>query len=130
MALDVTIKEKEKGAFLAIPDGEINTETYKVFESKVMPVITAGIKALVIDLQGVTYISSMGLGVLFRAKHAVNGFGGSMIIINPRSSIKDVFETVKFIPDKIFTSLKAADEYFDQFLDDIQKGKIKPGSGE
>ena len=125
MTLDVKIVEKDSGVYVITPVGDITTETYKKLDDVLTPIVAGNLHALVLDLKGVSYISSMGLGVLFRAKQQVNSKGASVMIINPQARIKDVFETVKFMPDHMFADLAQADEYFDKFLDALQKGKIK-----
>ena len=125
MVLDIKVLEKEAGVYVVTPTGEITTETYKKLDDVLAPITAGQLHALVLDLKGVTYISSMGLGVLFRVKQLVNSKGASVMIINPNARIKDVFETVKFMPDHMFADLAQADEYLDRFLDALQKGKIK-----
>jgi anti-sigma B factor antagonist len=125
MTLEVKVVEKESGVYVITPVGDITTETYKKLDDTLTPIIAGQLHALVLDLKGVSYISSMGLGVLFRTKQLVNAKGASVMIINPQARIKDVFETVKFMPDHMFADLAQADEYLDKFLDALQKGKIK-----
>ena len=68
MGLEVSVIKKEEGVFVLVPVGEINSDTYTILEDKVKEVMRSETKAIVFDLKDVTYISSMGLGVLFRAK--------------------------------------------------------------
>lgn len=51
---------------------------------------------LIIDLKEVDYVSSAGLRVFLQTQAEINKAGGSMRIVNCRSHIKKLFETVGF----------------------------------
>ena len=125
MSLEIKIIEKEEGVYVVTPAGDITTETYKKLDDALTPLLAGTLHALILDLKMVSYISSMGLGVLFRFKQLVNTKGASVMLINPQARVKEVFETVKFMPDHMFSDLTQADEYLDKFLDALQKGRVK-----
>ena len=125
MALDVSIIEKESGVFVAAPKGEINTETYQLFEERLKDIVPKA-KAVVFEMGQVSYISSMGLSALFRVKLAVEERAGTIALVNMQPQVKQVFDTMKILSPQMFASLTEADEYLDRFLDGVQKGNIKP----
>ncbi len=125
MALIVSIKEAPKSVFYITPDGELNTQTYQQLEQALNPLVPNA-TAMVMELQKLTYISSMGLRALFRIKKALEIKGGSFMLVNPQPQVKQVFDTVKILSDNLLASLEEADELLDAFLDKIQKGQIKP----
>ena len=125
MELEVTVNEKENGVFTALPKGEINTETYRTFEEKVRGAVEKA-KALVLDMSGVSYISSMGLSAIFRMKLAIENRGGTIALVNMQPQVQQVFEAMKVLSPQMFASLEEADDYLDKFLDGVQKGTIKP----
>lgn len=125
MALDISIAEKEPGIFVATPKGEINTETYQLFEERLKDIVPKA-KAVVFEMGQVSYISSMGLSALFRVKLAVEEHAGTIALVNMQPQVKRVFDTMKILSPQIFASLTEADEYLDKFLDGVQKGNIKP----
>ncbi|HNQ51052.1 MAG: STAS domain-containing protein [Candidatus Omnitrophica bacterium] len=125
MALDVSIIEKESGVFVAAPKGEINTETYQLFEERLKDIVPKA-KAVVFEMGQVSYISSMGLSALFRVKLAVEERAGTIALVNMQPQVKQVFDTMKILSPQMFASLTEADEYLDKFLDGVQKGNIKP----
>ena len=51
---------------------------------------------LIIDLKEVDYVSSAGLRVFLQTQAEINKAGGTMRIVNCRSHIKKLFETVGF----------------------------------
>lgn len=127
MSLTITIQEKKDNSFLVAPVGEINTETCQKLEKEVAPVL-ARASAIVFEMKDVTYISSMGLGAIFRIKQAMEKKQGTVLLVNPQPQIRAVFESMKILPDRMFASLEEADECLDAFLDGVQKGRINPSN--
>lgn len=123
MSLKVTVVKKQPEVFTVLAAGSIDSETYKDLEKEVKTVLDSSAKAIVFDMAGVTYISSMGLSVIFKTKAAIEAKGGTLAIINLSPRIKEVFEIVKVIPDYIFTNMEEADEYLDAFLSDMEDKK-------
>jgi len=125
MSLEIKIQEKEPGVFVIVPVGEVNTETAPELEKKVNGILP-GAKALVFELKGMSYISSMGLSVFFRLKQAIEEKKGTLLLVQPQPQIQKVFDAMKVFPEAMMASLDQADEYLDKFLDAVQKGKIEP----
>ena len=74
-------KKKEKGVFSVKPVGSIDTETYTILEEKLKPILVPSTKALVFDMSGVEYVSSMGLSVIFKAKLKLTEQGATLAIV-------------------------------------------------
>jgi anti-sigma B factor antagonist len=125
MALDITITEKERNVYVVTPRGEINSDTYRILEAQLKE-ISAKARAIVFEMGQVTYVSSMGLSVLFRIKLAVEERAGMIALVNMQPQVQMVFDTMKILSPQIFASLTEADDYLDAFLDGVQKGTIKP----
>ena len=125
MGLALTVSEKENSVFMVTPKGEINTETYKILEEGVKDAQVKA-KALILEMGGVSYISSMGLSAIFRIKLAIEERGGTIALVNMQPQVQQVFETMKVLSPQMFASLQEADDYLDKFLDGVQKGTIKP----
>jgi anti-sigma B factor antagonist len=113
MGLKVTIQEKEIGFFRIIASGSIDTETYTILERALNPVFYSSPRALIFDMKEVDYISSMGLGVILKAREAMEKKGASLIITNLQPQVKKIFDIVKSLPNvDIFKDIAEADEYF------------------
>jgi len=119
--LDIKITEKEKGCFVIAVGGELNTETAPELESKIEPVLKQKILVLLFNLKDLTYISSLGLAVFFKIRTAIKKDKGSLVFCNTPEKIQKVFDSIKFIPDQVFTSMKEADVYLDLMFARIQK---------
>jgi len=123
----VVINSKEPGIFIVSLFGSLDTTTHESFEKEVEPLLTESTKAIVLNMEGVTYVSSLGIGAVFKVTNIINKLKGTLLLTNLQPQIKKVFETVKALPESIFTSIEEVDEY----LTEIQKKalrKDKPSS--
>ena len=57
--------------------------------------VRGGAHRLWLDLSGVTYLSSVGVGLLVRFQKELNRLGGSFQVINPSESVKEVLTVVR-----------------------------------
>ena len=116
MPLKVTVSKKEPGIFVVSPVGSIDTETHKELEKAITPLITPGVKAIVLDMKGVDYISSMGLSVLFKARKSLERNRATLILTNLKPEVKAVFELIKTLPKWIFETMEEANLYLDTLI--------------
>lgn len=122
MGLGVEVKEKNPGIFTVSPVGEIDSETYGEFDKVISPIVDKADKVIMLDMQSVTYISSMGISVIFKTKKAMEIKGGTLLIINLQPQVKKVFEIIEAIPTlDIFANVEEADAY----LIEMQRREIE-----
>jgi anti-sigma B factor antagonist len=57
-----------------------------------------GMKEIVLNLEGVTYIDSAGLGEIVRTYTAVSRQGGKLKLLNLTKRIQDLLATTKLLP--------------------------------
>ena len=114
MALEVRIAEDQPNIFSVAPVGSIDSDTYFILEEKLKPVLTDNTKLIVFDMAGVTYISSMGLGVIFKVRGILEGQGGMIIITNLQPQVKKVFDIIKALPEHLFQDMEEVDAYITQ----------------
>ena len=125
MPLDISIKETKPAAFLVTLTGELDSNTYEKVEKETEPVLKSA-TAIIFDLTGLDYVSSMGLRTFSRVRTSMEEKGGSFMLVNPQPQVKLVFDAVQFLSDSLLASLEQADELLDNYLDKVQKGKVKP----
>ena len=106
--------DKEKvGFFTVMPSGSIDSDTYLDFREKIAPILNASTKGIVMDLSGVDYISSAGLGILFAVKKQLKQQNGDLVFCNLKPQIKRLFEIVNALPkETMFKNNVEADAYF------------------
>ena len=91
----------EGGAPVVVLEGEIDLSTSPVFKETVYRVIESGKKDVVIDLNGLEFMDSTGLGVLVAALKKTSMEGGSIRLICNKRSILKVFTITGL--DKVFS---------------------------
>lgn len=114
MSLDIKINEREQGVFVVSPTGFIDSDTYIELENKVDSILSSHPNVIVFDMQGVDYISSAGLGVIFKAKKILSENAGNLCIVNLTKNVKKVFDMINALPEQdIFASVEELDNYLD-----------------
>ena len=98
--IDFKREKTEKGTLVIQASGQLDHDTNQYFFDCVRDEIEAGNKNIVIDLSGLGYISSIGLGALVRARSRAAKAGGTIFLANVENQILEAFRLVHF--DKIF----------------------------
>lgn len=107
---------KEAGAAVATMRGRLDAVTAPEYESKINSVIEGGETLLVIDFEGLDYISSAGLrGLLVTAK-LLKAKQGKVRFANVRGAVKEVFDISGFgsifqMDDSVTASLAALTDH-------------------
>jgi len=115
MDLKIKIEKKQEGYYIVSPVGSIDSDTYMEFEKQLKAILPSA-KALNLNMEGVTYLSSIGFSVIFKAKEAIEKNGGSLAIASLQPNVKRIFDAVQAIPESLFASLETADEYLDAYI--------------
>lgn len=117
MPFQVEINKKEEGVFTVGLWGPLDTTTYTLFEKDLEPILVPSTKAIILNMHGVNYISSLGIGSIFKVRKFLKDNNGTLLLTDLQPQIQRVFETVKALPEAIFTSIEEADAY----LNEIQR---------
>ncbi|MDI6606772.1 MAG: STAS domain-containing protein [Candidatus Omnitrophota bacterium] len=118
MALRVSVTEREQGIFVIMPSGAIDSNSYKVLEDEVDKILRLSPKVMVLDMEEVNYMSSVGVRIVFKAQKALKEKNAALTIVNLKPQIKKVFDIINAVPDlSIFASIEELDKY----LDEMQK---------
>lgn len=72
--------------------GELDVSTAPKLQDRLHDLITEGKRDLIVDLAGMTFIDSTGLGVLVSALKRAREAGGGLVLREPRPSARKVFE--------------------------------------
>ena len=92
--MNIELTKKNESLLISLK-GRLDANTSNLFEEKIIN-LEEGIKDLIIDMNGLEYISSAGLRVLLAAQKKMNKLG-SMKVINVCDSIMEIFEITGFI---------------------------------
>ncbi len=98
--------------------GTLDTSTASELQAFIDEQITAGVNALVLDMEALIFIASEGLRVLAKARKMMRLRGGHTYFVNLSRQVRKVFEIVHAAPvDEIFNNTDELDAY----LADMQK---------
>ncbi len=112
MELKIRIRQTKPGIVTMSPIGPIDTETSQTLDKEICRILTRSNKTLVLDMEGVDFITSAGIGTIAKAKTSLNRIGGDLAMINLQPQIKEVFEIMRLLPTlNVFASMKELDEY-------------------
>ena len=126
MGLKIEIERDKQGdSFTVSLIGSLDTETYIEFEKKINSILNPSVKGIILNMEGLTYISSIGLAAIFRARQILENNGGTLALANLKPNIQKIFDAVKVIPEHIFATLQEADDYLDKYIAFINSEKNK-----
>jgi anti-anti-sigma factor len=90
------IEQRDGAALVLAVHGRIDAHTAKLFEAAVLPRAQAGESSLVLDLDGLKYISSAGLRVIMLAAKQQKQRAAKFALCNLHDDVRDVFEVSGF----------------------------------
>ena len=123
MSLDIQILPFARGSQHVVLAGRLDTNTYEELDEKLAPLLTHELQSLVLNLAALEYISSAGIRSIFKARKALGGHGGKVLVVNPQAQIQKVFDVVKAVPmNEIFSSTAEADAYLDAMQRKVLQG--------
>jgi len=88
--------------------GKLDAGTAPALEQKLMAMIDQGSKQLVINLEGLQYISSAGLRVLLMTAKKMKGASGKLALCGLQENVKEIFDLAGFTT--IFSIYASASE--------------------
>jgi anti-sigma B factor antagonist len=112
MSLKITVEERMSAMFKVHISGVLDTSTYKQFDSQIAPLLVKKTDTIILDMEKLEYISSMGVRSVQKVSKQMKDFNGKMLMINVPLHIKEVFEIIKAMPSEdIFESIEEMDKY-------------------
>ena len=113
MPLVIDAVESKPCMFVVSLTGSLDSGTYAALEKKVDYLIADGkAKVLTLDMAALTFISSMGVRVVLKAKRELQARDGVLCMINLPPPIQKVFEIINALPSlKVFASVEEMDAY-------------------
>ena len=76
--------------------GEIDGSTAPMFQQQVVSLAQSGVK-LLLDMSGVTFMSSAGLRVLLLLYRQISGVGGNVVLVGLSPSLRDTMAATGFL---------------------------------
>jgi anti-sigma B factor antagonist len=107
--------------------GAVDSTTNTEFESKLSGILKSGVKYLILNLSGVTYINSTGMGALIKFSDSYRSIGGEIALVAIPRKVVALFEMLGLISIfQIFEGDEGALKYLRDFIDKSGKESDVP----
>ncbi len=125
MDLKIKIDKKKDYVYFIELRGPVDSDTSDELKEKLSKIIDDNTKAMILDMGGVDYISSVGIGVVMYIKKSLQQKNANFAMVNLQPQIKKVFDVMKILPMiDILDDIPGADKYIDQIIkEEIEKQK-------
>ncbi len=115
MELKINVEKREKGIYTVFLDGPLDAATYRSLDESIAALLKESPAALILHMEGVPFVGSMGVGVILKAKQALERGGGCLILTNVSPQAKKVFDLVALLPDlNVFAGLSEVEAYIEK----------------
>ena len=91
MDLGLDVSERNGHAILSVR-GEVDVYTAPKFRERLIELVSEGKHRIVVDLEGVEFLDSTGLGVLVGVLKRLRSHDGDLVLVCTQSRILKVFE--------------------------------------
>jgi anti-sigma B factor antagonist len=92
MKAGLTIREETvAGVRVVHLSGYLDGHTCAELDRHLAPLLKSGAHRVVMELSGLGYIASAGVGVFINAQHHLEKSGGNLQLVNPGTSVKEIF---------------------------------------
>lgn len=89
------------------PTGRIDGTNANAVEAELKAILEASGPNLILDLSGISYLSSAGLRVVLVAAKSTRASGGKVVLAGPRPAISEIFKMSGF--DRILETVSDAE---------------------
>jgi anti-anti-sigma factor len=112
--LRIQSRESRPGKFELALSGRIDTISADRLQETLATILASSPRAIQLNMSGVSYISSSGLGVIVSTIMRVRAHGGKFAMTELQAPVRKVFEIAAALPEEaVFASEEEADRYFD-----------------
>ncbi len=112
MALTIrAVKPTDLSVKLSL-DGNLDTETVAGFEQEIQRLLADPLQTVVLDLEELHFVSSVGLGALMKLRATLSRNKTELITINLPPQIEKVLEVMRLVPVmNVFENVEELDDY-------------------
>jgi anti-sigma B factor antagonist len=95
----------DDGVALVALVGELDLSVVGLLDAAVQEVVAAGLHLVVVDLSGLTFCDSSGLGGLLRASRVVRSAGGTLLVAGAHDAVQRLLQltsmerAITIVPD-------------------------------
>ena len=124
MPLEITItNEPDNGKRMSLA-GSLDTDTAPQLQTRIDESIDSSVTTLILDMKGLEFLSSAGLGVIFMTKKVIGSRKGKIILLNLQPQVQRVFEIIKALDGmNIFKDREEMDAYLADMQQQVLDGE-------
>jgi anti-anti-sigma factor len=89
------IISQESTVAVVHPEGDLVAAALPALRSRLREMTAAGVRHLTVDLAGVKFVDSSGIGLLVSAHNTLKRAGGDLTVIHASNDILDLFRTMR-----------------------------------
>ena len=94
--MDIQVESHRNSQIVRI-NGKLTSECGSELRQRLNTVLARqGIQEVIVDLKGVPFIDSSGVGEILRLFKRVRGIEGQVVLMNPNKKLRDLFLMYKF----------------------------------
>ena len=113
MALDVQTRQTDSGVTVLAPNGRLDVAGAPMLKEAIGDAVKNGLPRLVIDMEGVSFVDSTGLGSVISALKQVRGSQGELRLAAPNQQARVVLELTTL--DRVFPYYATVEEALTDF---------------
>ncbi len=111
--MDIEVVDKNNITLIRV-NGNVNTDNSADFRDKLLTAIEGGVFQIVVDVEQMNYINSMGIGAMVDAYNRVKQSDGALALVNPSKELSQLLKILRL--DKLFKYVSTFDEALEYFL--------------
>jgi anti-anti-sigma factor len=112
MALTIEVRKDKPGVVTLALQGSLDSDTHESLDQEASGILSAPIRVLVLDMEGVTFMTSAGIGTIMKIKSSLAKKGVDLAMINLQPQVQKVFEIIRVLPSLgVFRDKEELDEY-------------------
>ncbi len=112
MRLAVTLKQTEPEVITLTLRGPLNDETCTLLDREVSRALTAPLRTLVLDMAGVDFVTSAGIGTIMKARTSLARKNADLAMVGLQPQVRKVFDIIRVLPMMpVFQDRAELDEY-------------------
>ncbi|TMC83236.1 MAG: STAS domain-containing protein [Chloroflexi bacterium] len=108
MALDVQTRQTEGGISVVVPTGRLDVAGAPALKDAIGELVKNGPPRVVIDMEGISFVDSTGLGSVISALKQVRGSQGDLRLAAPNQQVRVVLELTTL--DRVFPYYATVEE--------------------
>lgn len=108
MALDVQTRQEDNGVTVVAPTGRLDVAGAPALKDAISEVVKVGSPRIVIDMEGVSFVDSTGLGSVIAALKQIRGSQGELRLAAPNQQVRVVLELTTL--DRVFPYYATVEE--------------------